>query len=262
MLFSKSVWQKIWIGGGIFALAGLIWMWSSNNGSMTNSTVTSPTTSKKTSQEGSVSSMTAEERPQQGSPAGSEVKTDSVTNMPSPSSSTASAENPVAQVRTFDEIITAKNDNDPRLDTTLKNLAPETKAQLRGRYDSFPKESRNSRGLVVFLIGREISTPEDVVFMSSVLNEPACLSLADCSKPSQVSHADHDGVHAGEGDQGGEVSLAYPQLVAVRMLGQWLRKNPEHPSRATAIASLESATKSENSALSSAAAATLSQLRR
>ena len=251
------------IGGGVVVLAGMIWALSANNGSTTtvhddkvSSRTKSVTGDGQEIQQPSVGDSISGDSNQTANVAASP---DQVNDDRSPEALNVS---PSVQVRAFDEIIRTKNDNDPRLDTTLKNLAPETKAQLRTRYESFPRERRNARGLTVFLIGREMATNDDVAFISAVLDEAPCLSLGDCSKPPQESGEAHEGIHAGEGDQGGEVSLAYPQLVAVRMLVPWLKKNPEHPSRASIIADLERAAKSENSALSSAAAAALSQLRR
>ena len=98
----------------------------------------------------------------------------------------------------------SKNDNDPRLDAEFNALTEATKARFRARYSALPAEDRNGRGTIVYLLGRNMKSPGDWEFLRSVVAEPPCRSLADCSAP------------AGTGGPGDEVTLAYPALVALK----------------------------------------------
>jgi hypothetical protein len=111
-----------------------------------------------------------------------------------------------ARLRELDEILASKNDNDPRLDRDFSGLSAEEKGAFRRRYDSLPLESRNERGTIVFLLGRSLATDEDWAFLRRVVDEPPCLSLADCARPS-----------LGASGPGDDVTLAYPALVALKL---------------------------------------------
>ncbi|MFA6316262.1 MAG: hypothetical protein WC943_02500 [Elusimicrobiota bacterium] len=111
----------------------------------------------------------------------------------------------LAKLRTLSEILLSRNDNDPRLDRDFNDLSPAAKELFRRMYRELPEERRNERGTIVFLLGRNLSSPEDWAFLRSVATEPPCLSMADCSKPGRA---------AGHG--GDEVTLAYPSLVALK----------------------------------------------
>lgn len=113
-----------------------------------------------------------------------------------------------AALHTLDEILASRNDNDPRLDTQFRNLSAETKAALKQKYSQLPMEDRNGRGTIVFLLGREIKSASDLEFFQEVMNEPPCLSLADCTKDTPA-HRGSDG----HSELGVETTLAYPQLV-------------------------------------------------
>lgn len=110
-----------------------------------------------------------------------------------------------AKLATLEDILRSRNDNDPRLDREFLGLSPEAKALLREAYGALPRERRNERGTIVYLLGKNLQTDDDWSFLRAVAAEPPCLSLADCSKPS--------GEVGGPGD---EITLAYPSLVAVR----------------------------------------------
>jgi hypothetical protein len=111
-----------------------------------------------------------------------------------------------ARLRELDEILASKNDNDPRLDRDFSGLSDEEKDAFRRRYDSLPLESRNERGTIVFLLGRNLATDDDWRFFRRVVDEAPCLSLADCSKSS-----------GGASEPGDDVTLAYPALVALKL---------------------------------------------
>ncbi|MCM2277134.1 MAG: hypothetical protein NDJ89_03595, partial [Oligoflexia bacterium] len=149
--------------------------------------------------------------------------------------------------RMLEEILVSRNDNDPRLDRELKGLSPELKAALRAKYQQLPAEDRNGRGTIAFLVGREAAQPEDFEFLGRILSEPACLSLADCTREPPAVAAEE--LHL-EGTT--EVTLAYPQLVALK----WLETDRplEGPAREAALRALESAKRSNNPIVSRKAA--------
>ncbi len=115
------------------------------------------------------------------------------------------------QAKVLDEIFASRNDNDPRLDTELRHLSPEVKRELEAKYARLPGEKRNERGTIAFLIGRDLATEEDARFLKSVLEEPPCLSLADCHSAGNAPSDPHS-------DLGQDLTLAYPQVVAIQML--------------------------------------------
>ncbi|MBI4425406.1 MAG: hypothetical protein HY554_16875 [Elusimicrobia bacterium] len=104
----------------------------------------------------------------------------------------------------LEEVLRAKDDNNPRLDRDFDGLTAEEKRLFRERYRALSPESRNERGTVVYLLGRNLSVPEDLDFLREVASEAPCLSLADCSRASSGSESSD------------EVTLAYPSLVALR----------------------------------------------
>ncbi|MDE2491011.1 MAG: hypothetical protein KGM24_09185, partial [Elusimicrobia bacterium] len=116
-----------------------------------------------------------------------------------------------AKLEVLDAILASKNDNDPRLDSDFNDLSPDAKALLRWKYARLPPEERNERGTIVYLLGRgrNLSSPEDWAFLRSVAGEPACLSLADCSRRPRPGDGEDE-------DVGDAVTLAYPALVALK----------------------------------------------
>lgn len=106
----------------------------------------------------------------------------------------------------FLDISQSGRDNDPRIDSQLKNLSPEFKNQLKKYYDSLAPEKRNERGFMAFLIAREIKAVDDLRFLQDVLSEEPCLSMQDCK-----SVSDRD-AHTAAVD---ETSLIYPQLASL-----------------------------------------------
>ena len=115
-----------------------------------------------------------------------------------------------AVLRTLDDILRSRNDNDPRLDSDFNALSPEAKRLLRERYAGLPRERRNELGTIVYLLGKNLSSAADWEFLRAVAAEPPCLSLADCSKRAPM----------GPGDA---VTLAYPALVALEQAKDALR---------------------------------------
>lgn len=116
--------------------------------------------------------------------------------------SAAGAQRPSASAL-LEELLRAGNDNDPRLDTAFEGLDEKERAAFRRRYAELAPERRNQRGTIVYLLGRNLRTPEDWAFLRRVVAEPPCRGLADCSKDES-------------GDEPGlAVTLAYPALVAL-----------------------------------------------
>ena len=129
---------------------------------------------------------------------------------------TALSTSDMAKLKTLDEILDSRFDNDPRMDTELKDLSPALKERLRSKYSEIPSEKRNDRGTIVFLLGREINTTKDVEFLQEVLAERPCLGLESCSQDMRTS-----GSHA---EGGLEVTLAYPQVVALKSMEGFLER--------------------------------------
>ena len=118
----------------------------------------------------------------------------------------------------FKAVIESGKDNDPRVDKELKDLSPALKNALREEYQKLPKEHRNGRGFIAFLIGRSLADISDVTFLEQVVNEEPCLSFKDCSTPGPMYEEAEE--------HSTNVTLNYPQIVASRMLKQNLAKAP------------------------------------
>lgn len=132
------------------------------------------------------------------------------------------------QVRVLDEILRARNDNDPRLESAFNGLPPATRRVFREKYRRLPPEKRNQRGTIVYLLGKNLAAPEDWAFLREVAGEPPCLSMADCGKAVPGE--------AGRDDSGDEVTLAYPALVALVQAERVLSGGGSAASRSEALA--------------------------
>lgn len=118
----------------------------------------------------------------------------------------------------FKEILNSKNDNDPRLDNELRNLSPEIHRSLQNAYEKLPSEDRNGRGLIAFLVARDLNTTTDVEFLRKIYQENPCLSFENCSVVAPPDpHV--DGVN--------QTSLNYPQLAGLYQLEQKLKAQPD-----------------------------------
>lgn len=113
----------------------------------------------------------------------------------------------------LEEILASRDDNDPRLDREFVALSAEEKALFRAAYAARPRERLNERGTIVYLLGRNLTAPEDWAFLREVAAEPPCLSLADCAKAAPAA-----------GEHGDAVTLSYPSLVAVRQAARAARE--------------------------------------
>lgn len=124
----------------------------------------------------------------------------------------ASGKQAPSKVEELKTILLSRNDNDPRLDLDFNGLSAADKRAFRKLYRETKREKRNELGTIVYLLGRNLTAPEDWKFLREVALEPPCLSLSDCArKPAPGSD---------EEAQGDEVTLAYPALVALRQAGR------------------------------------------
>ena len=114
------------------------------------------------------------------------------------------------KIAVLKEIFKSKNDNDPRIDTLFRNLSVEDKDALVKMYQTMSPESLNDKGTIVFLIGREMTRPEDAEFLKSVLSEEPCLSLENCGVTNSQRDPHLDSVN--------DVTLNYPQVVALNRI--------------------------------------------
>ncbi len=132
-----------------------------------------------------------------------------------------------AKLATLQDILSSRNDNDPRLDRDFVGLSEQAKRLLGEKYRELPRERLNERGTIVYLLGKNIQSADDWSFFRAVVAEPPCMSLANCAAASAVG-----------GEAGDDVTLAYPSLVALR---QARRATQEGGSRAEARRVLEAA---------------------
>jgi hypothetical protein len=125
------------------------------------------------------------------------------------------------KVRVLREILNGHGDNDPRMDTELLHLDAATKRAFRAEYQHTALERRNARGTIVFLLGRNLTSPEDFAFMKSVLSEAPCLSMQDCRGTAN----DPIGEGAAEHDDGAvnEKVLNYPSAIALESIARELQ---------------------------------------
>jgi hypothetical protein len=163
--------------------------------------------SPKASEGGAQGGQTPEAATQAGSGAGGAQ----TGNAPATGSALTSEDQ--RKITVLTEILTTKNDNDPRMDTELKDLSPAAKTAIQKKYQESVSEKRNERGTLVFVLGREIKDASELGFFKEVLSERACLSLENCEKP--------PGEHSGEEEHLESINEAttnYPQLMALRAL--------------------------------------------
>jgi hypothetical protein len=115
------------------------------------------------------------------------------------------------------EILASQNDNDPRLDKAFKGMTDELHSSIQERYHEIPEENRNQRGLLAFLIARDLKSTDDLDFLKKIYEESPCLSLENCgTRTSSDPHL--SGVD--------EASLNYPQLASLYQLEKQLNENP------------------------------------
>ncbi|GIL21275.1 MAG: hypothetical protein BroJett041_23890 [Candidatus Jettenia caeni] len=119
----------------------------------------------------------------------------------------AASERDQKLIQELDQIILSKNDNDPRIDKDFKGMSQALHRLLEEKYNSYPLEKRAERGMIAFLLARDMSTVQDVDFINQVFSESPCLSLEDCSAPPTSSDPHHTATD--------QMSLNYPQMAAL-----------------------------------------------
>lgn len=113
-----------------------------------------------------------------------------------------------AKVAVLNQVLADQSHNDVRVDQELSKLNQKERLDFRQKYRSLRPEALKDRGLIVYLLGRNIETQGDLEFLKEVLNERGCLSLNNCaitdqetlSQPEIASH------------------LAFPKLMAIAAL--------------------------------------------
>jgi hypothetical protein len=146
-----------------------------------------------------------------------------------------------AKLVVLNEILSSKNDNDPRLDREFNALTDGSKALMRSRYAAFGAEKRNERGTIVFLLGRNLAAESDTAFLTDVLREAPCFSLENCAREAAGSVSSGDLHH----DVGTEVTLAYPQIVALKSIERYIFGTSRDPAvEAGCLRALRAATAS------------------
>lgn len=155
-----------------------------------------------------------------------------------------------AKLSLVNEVLDAHNDNDQRLDKEFNHLSAGAKKLFRAQYEALPQEKHNTRGTLVYLLGRNLSETGDFDFLHKVLSEPACLGMADCSKEDPGSTSS-DSLHH---DLGTDTTLAYSQLVTLKSIEALLaNKGASSELKAAAFKELEYALHSQNFKVSSLA---------
>ncbi len=124
-----------------------------------------------------------------------------------------------AKLAVIDQQLKLKNDNDLRMDRDLKYLSPTLHGIIFEKYETIPAEDRNGKGLLTYLIARDLKSNEDVQFLKKVYQETPCLSLSDCKALNPVENSHHAGVD--------QTTLVYPQLAGLYRLEQSLTEKPE-----------------------------------
>jgi hypothetical protein len=120
--------------------------------------------------------------------------------------------------KSLEEILKSKNDNDPRIDSELKNLSLNFHKAIYEKYTQLKPEQRNERGTLVFLIARDLKDANDLDFLKNVYRETPCLNMLDCSNST-------DQVQDEAGSN--QTTLQYPQLAGLYQLERQLQKRPE-----------------------------------
>lgn len=107
-------------------------------------------------------------------------------------------------------------------------------------FASSPPESRNDRGTIVFLLGRNLSENSDFSFLDLVLSEDLCMSLAHCDQTENINLI--------EGDTHSDLLLVYPQIVALKSLDDFIstHKKIQHETKSVLLKTLERAASSNS----------------
>ena len=118
----------------------------------------------------------------------------------------------------FNSILKSKNDNDSRLDLQFKTMSPPLHDMLFEKYETLAPEDRNGRGLIAFLIARDLQSQDDFQFLQKIYQETPCLGLADCHSAM---------VDGGEGAGSTQTTLVYPQMAVLFQIEKKIAEHPE-----------------------------------
>jgi hypothetical protein len=141
-----------------------------------------------------------------------------------------------AKVATLNQVLKDQMDNDPRVDKELSRLTQKERLDFRAKYRLLKPEALKNRGLIVYLLGRNIETQGDLDFMAEVLNERGCLSLENCERTDQKTLSEHALAS----------QLVFPKLMAITALKAKLASRPSAKMREAIKDILESARMSMN----------------
>ena len=124
----------------------------------------------------------------------------------------------------FQSILQSKNDNDRRLDLDLKKMSPAVHEALYEQYESLPDEEHSGKGLIAYLVARDLETTKDIQFLQKIYQEKPCLSLADCKTLGA------DDAHLSSVEQ---TTLIYKQMSALYVIEQQLATEPQRLNNAS-----------------------------
>ena len=119
---------------------------------------------------------------------------------------------------TLEDILKTNNDNDPRMDQELKQMSPEIHEALFQKYESLQMENRNGRGMIAFLVARDLKSPADAEFLRKIYQESPCAGLEDCKNVGS-DDAHHSGIN--------QTTLNYPQFSGLYEIEARLNEHPE-----------------------------------
>ena len=115
------------------------------------------------------------------------------------------------------ELLKNRNDNDSRLDQDFISISKELSQKIKEKYFQLRPEDRNGRGLIVYIIVRNLNSASDAEFVKKIFQETPCLSLENCQyKIEDTSH--HSAIN--------QTTLIYPQLVALHQLEYKISQQP------------------------------------
>lgn len=141
-----------------------------------------------------------------------------------------------AKAAVLNQVLVDQMDNDSRVDRELSKLNQKDRMDFRDKYRSLKPESLKNRGLIVYLLGRNIETQGDLEFLKEVLNERNCLSLENCAVT--------DGKTLGEPSLA--THLVFPKLMALAALKAKLKVSQSARMRESIESILQNARSSMN----------------
>jgi hypothetical protein len=111
-----------------------------------------------------------------------------------------------ADLRLVSKLLKSKYDADQDLNSDFSEASPELKKLLQEAYYKSPREDLRLRGAIVFLLGNNINSADDLKFFQEVMSESSCLSLSDCNSLPKKSKKPQTQA---------KVALHHPKLLAL-----------------------------------------------